>query len=151
LNIRDGRRNNPGTFKAEDTPFSLAPLRVLMKDGQPWFVAKDVCEALALIHPSSTIKTAGLRPDEFSRFNFGKGRPPLIVSESGFYKLVMKSRKPDARKFQDWVCGVVLPSLRKHGVAVTVPVAQAMASGGGCTEHPERHFQHPFDHEQQGN
>ena len=43
------------------------------------------------------------------------GRSPLLVNESGFYKLVLKSRKPEARKFQDWVTGVVLPAIRKDG------------------------------------
>lgn len=56
-------------------------------------------------------------------------RGALFISESGFYKLVLKSRKPEARKFQDWVTGEVLPSLRKHGIAMTAPVSQAVASG----------------------
>lgn len=45
------------------------------------------------------------------------GRAPWLVNESGFYKLVLKSRKPEARKFQDWVTGVVLPAIRKDGAA----------------------------------
>lgn len=44
-----------------------------------------------------------------------RGRAPWLVNESGFYKLVLKSRKPEARKFQDWVTGVVLPAIRKDG------------------------------------
>lgn len=93
-------------------------LRTLLRDGEPWFIAKDVCDAL-------DVRTNNLRAilndNELATAKdcavviCQPGRSPLLVNESGFYKLVLKSRKPEARKFQDWVTGTVLPSLRKDG------------------------------------
>ena len=95
------------------TPFATA-LRVLNREGQPWFIAKDVCDALDT--DTKDVRT-NLDSAEVSTFKVPgqPGRPALIVSESGFYKLVLKSRKPEARRFQDWVTGVVLPAIRKDG------------------------------------
>lgn len=109
-----------------NTPFSTT-LRVLNREGQPWFIAKDVCEALDLKGFASyhtrrldrseiflVEKSGSLEPSLLGAFT---GRTPSItlVSESGFYKLIMRSDKQEARKFQDWVTGVVLPAIRKDG------------------------------------
>ena len=61
--------------------------------------------------------TAILEADEFKPLlNSGlRGRPPTIVSESGLYALVLKSRKPEAKAFRKWVTSEVLPSIRRHG------------------------------------
>lgn len=87
-----------------------------MKDGEPWFVAKDVCDALTL--ENSRKATASLDDDE-------KGVSPIvtpsgtqqmtIVSESGLYNLIFQSRKAEAKAFRKWVTSEVLPSLRKTG------------------------------------
>lgn len=91
-------------------------IRVQMKDGEPWFVAKDVCDALTL--ENSRKATASLDDDE-------KGVSPIvtpsgtqqmtIVSESGLYNLIFQSRKAEAKAFRKWVTSEVLPSLRKTG------------------------------------
>lgn len=85
--------------------------------GEPWFVAKDVCDALGIATNHLREDGRGLDEDEvLSLPNWeGKGSAPLIVSEPGFYKLVMRSRKPEARAFQRWVTHEVLPSIRKRG------------------------------------
>ena len=69
--------------------------------------------------------TAILEADEFKPLlNSGlRGRPPTIVSESGLYALVLKSRKPEAKAFRKWVTSEVLPSIRRHGVYMTKEVA----------------------------
>lgn len=91
------------------------------QDNAPWFIAKDICDVLGTeTRDISKI----LDDDEFSNVDSihiaqNGGRAPLIVSESGFYKLVMRSRKPVAKEFQRWVTRDVLPSIRKHGAYMT--------------------------------
>lgn len=103
-----------------NTPFSTT-LRVLNREGQPWFIAKDVCDALGLntaggvqkwIHHLTPGESVLGKQRDYSGL---PNRGAWLVSESGFYKLVLKSRKPEAVKFQDWVTGVVLPAIRKDG------------------------------------
>lgn len=96
-------------------------IRVADNNGEPWFVAKDVCDALGIA--TNHVKD-GLDSDEVRNLPITEigpkkgGKAPLIVSEPGFYKLVMKSRKPEAKAFQRWVTHEVLPSIRKQGAYV---------------------------------
>ena len=88
-----------------------------MQGGEPWFVAKDVCDALGI--RTDTIHTI-LDDDEVDETNpntigVAGGRNPLIVSEAGLYSLVLKSRKPEAQAFRRWVTHDVLPSIRRTG------------------------------------
>lgn len=113
-----------------DTPYEIVPfsnaefgeLRVLAIDDEPWFVAKDVCDALGIA--TNHVKD-GLDSDEVCNLPITEigpkqgGKAPLIVSEPGFYKLVLKSRKPGAKAFQRWVTHEVLPSIRKQGGYMT--------------------------------
>ena len=102
--------------------FKGAPLRTLTdKAGEPWFVAKDVCDILGTdtrdLHKI-------LESDEITNVDSihiaqNGGKAPLIISEPGLYRLVMKSRKPEAKEFQRWVTHEVLPSIRKHGAYMT--------------------------------
>lgn len=94
--------------------FKGAPLRTLTdKAGEPWFVAKDVCDILGTdtrdLHKI-------LESDEITNVDSihiaqNGGKAPLIISEPGLYRLVMKSRKPEAKEFQRWVTHEVLPSI----------------------------------------
>lgn len=94
--------------------FKGAPLRTLTdKAGEPWFVAKDVCDILEISNPSDALKR--LDDDERSRFNLGRQGETNIVNEAGLYVLVLGSRKPEAHEFKRWVTHEVLPSIRKHG------------------------------------
>lgn len=96
-------------------------IRVADNNGEPWFVAKDVCDALGIA--TNHVKDS-LDSDEVCNLPITEigpkqgGKAPLIVSEPGFYKLVMKSRKPEAKAFQRWVTHEVLPSIRKQGAYV---------------------------------
>lgn len=85
-------------------------------DGEPMFVAKDVCAVLELKNPRSTL--ALLDEDEKGVHIVdtpGGEQQMTIVTEPGFYKLVMRSCKPEAKAFQRWVTHEVLPALRRDG------------------------------------
>jgi prophage antirepressor-like protein len=98
--------------------FRGANLRALTIDGNPWFVAADVCRILGIKEPHVAYRR--IARDELtyrSRATVGlpPGRPMATVNESGLYKLIMRSDKPQAREFQDWVTREVLPSIRRTG------------------------------------
>jgi prophage antirepressor-like protein len=96
-------------------------LRALTIDGNPWFVAADVCRCLGLYLAKGTGKhLAKLRPDEKrwvtpKQVRGLRGTGGAAVTESGLYKLILRSDKPEAREFQDWVTREVLPSIRRTG------------------------------------
>ena len=95
--------------------FKGALLRTLTDEaGEPWFVAKDVCDILAL--SNATVALQSLDDDELTKFNLGgQHGESNIISEPGLYCLVMRSRKPEAKEFQRWVTHEVLPQIRKTG------------------------------------
>ncbi|MBL3897902.1 phage antirepressor KilAC domain-containing protein [Bifidobacterium longum] len=102
--------------------FKGASLRTLTDEaGEPWFVAKDVCDILGL--ENSRKATAELDSDEKNTVTISDGiagNPnKTIISEPGLYRLVMKSRKSEAKEFQRWVTHEVLPSIRRHGAYMT--------------------------------
>ena len=98
--------------------FGFHDVRVITKDGEPWFVAEDVCKALKLSNPSMSLKS--LDDDERSKFNLGRKGEANIISESGMFTLVLRCR--DAvnfgsipHQFRKWVTAEVLTSIRKTG------------------------------------
>jgi prophage antirepressor-like protein len=97
--------------------FESHVLRVnLDADGQPWFVAADVCAALEL--PDTHKAIARLDDDEKGRNSIptpGGQQDMSVVNESGLYNLVLGSRKPEAKRFKRWITHEVLPSIRKTG------------------------------------
>lgn len=88
-------------------------VRVVMVDGEPWFVARDVCECLEIENP--TVAVQRLDEDERAKFNLGRQGETNIVSEAGLYSLIMTSRKPEAKRFKRWVTHEVLPAIRQTG------------------------------------
>ena len=97
-------------------------VRTIMRDGEPWFVAADVCRALEVNNSRDAVarldgdeKTAVVLTDTSSNGVIQK-RAMTLVSESGLYSLVLGSRKPEARLFKRWITHEVIPSIRKHGV-----------------------------------
>lgn len=102
------------TSEIQSYNFKGAALRTLTDgEGEPWFVAKDVCDILEISNPSDALKR--LDDDERSRFNLGRQGETNIVNEAGLYVLVLGSRKPEAHEFKRWVTHEVLPSIRRHG------------------------------------
>ncbi|MHC0508761.1 BRO-N domain-containing protein [Achromobacter aegrifaciens] len=93
-------------------------LRVVEIGGEPWFVAKDVCDALGL--SDVTMSLHRLDSDERAKLNLGQRGLGAVngVSESGLYSLVLRSRKPEAHAFRKWVTSVVLPAIRRDGAYI---------------------------------
>lgn len=98
--------------------FGIHEIRVVTKNGDPWFVADDVCKALQLSNPIMSLKS--LDDDERSKFNLGRQGEANVISESGMFTLILRCR--DAVKFgsiphqfRKWVTGEVLPAVRKTG------------------------------------
>lgn len=105
---------------SEITPFDFKgnQLRTLTdSQGEPWFVAKDVCDILEISNVTMALQK--LDDDERSKFNLGRQGETNIVNEAGLYVLVLGSRKPEAHEFKRWVTHEVLPSIRKHGAYAT--------------------------------
>ena len=107
-------------------------IRVVMLEGDPWFVAADVCRALGLVpnkangsfqdhlrklasNERRTLRGHLLNETIGGRGAFPPGGQFTLISESGLYKLIMRSDKPAARAFQDWVTRDVLPTIRRTG------------------------------------
>lgn len=91
-------------------------VRVVDVNGEPWFVARDVCECLELGNPRTSI--ALLDEDEKGVHTMdtpGGQQKMSIVSEAGLYSLILRSRKPEAKAFKRWITHEVLPSIRKTG------------------------------------
>lgn len=92
-------------------------IRAQVINGEPWFVAKDVCQALLLKNPRQAI--SALDEDEkgvISMDTLGGRQKMNAVTESGLYELISQSRKPEAKPFRKWVTKEVLPALRKTGI-----------------------------------
>ncbi len=93
-------------------------VRTLMKDGQPWFVGKDVAVILGYNEPHKAIARHVDEDDGMKHpviDSMGRTQNVTIVNESGFYSLVLASRMPNAKKFKRWVTSEVLPTIRRTG------------------------------------
>jgi prophage antirepressor-like protein len=111
--------------------FESKQVRVVKKDGQPWWVAKDACDILELTNPTEAVKALdddekfNLRNPEVASLLGLEASPTLypqglnIISESGLYALIIRSNKPEARKFRKWITSEVLPALRRTGEYAT--------------------------------
>lgn len=102
-------------------------IRTATIEGEPWFVAADICKALDLNDTGKA--TSRLDEDELTRIKIGSGgqvREVIAVSEPGVYALVLGSRKPSARAFRRWVTHDVIPSIRKHGTYMTTDTVERM-------------------------
>lgn len=93
---------------------NFGTIRTVVVDNEPWFVVADVCKILE--HSNPTVAINGLEDFEKAKLNLGlQGGETNIISESGFYTLVLRSRKPIAKPFRLWVTQEVLPQIRKTG------------------------------------
>jgi anti-repressor protein len=96
-------------------------VRTVQRDGEPWWVLKDVCSILDIANS----RDAALRLDEDEKDDvgitdaIGRLQSTTVISESGLYNVILLSRKPEAKKFKRWVTHEVLPTIRKHGAYVT--------------------------------
>lgn len=96
--------------------YNQSPVRVIDQGGQPWFVAADVCQVLGLSNVTEALRS--LDEDELASELLNtdtQGRTMRLISESGLYALIFKSRKAVAKAFRKWVTSEVLPTIRKTG------------------------------------
>ena len=100
-------------FKNKD----FGSIRATNINGDPWFIAADVCKALDINNPTVAINR--LDDDERSKLNLGRQGETNIVNEPGLYSLLLGSRKPEAKAFKRWITHDVIPSIRKHGAYAT--------------------------------
>lgn len=92
-------------------------IRTVIKDGEPWFVGKDVAEILGYTNPQKAVRE---HVDDDDRGvnemdTPGKVQSVVVINESGLYSLIISSKLPNAKKFKKWVTSEVLPSIRKNG------------------------------------
>lgn len=95
--------------------------RVIDQNGEPWFILAEVCKKLGIVNTGDA--ASGLDEDErmtigttdSQKGKRGGARQMTIINESGLYSLVLRSRKPEAKRFKKWITSEVLPSIRKTG------------------------------------
>jgi len=111
------KSNNINVFDFDENP-----VRVINKEGSPWFVGKDVCRALGLSNHNDALSALDddekgvASTDPLSKHKVGGGtQQAVIISEAGIYNLIFRSRKPEAKRFKRWVTHDVLPAIRKDG------------------------------------
>ena len=96
-----------------------------MIDNEPWFVGKDVAEALGYKNVRDSlarhIDSDDKRDGVVIHDSMGREQKPIIINESGLYSLILSSKLPSAKKFKHWVTSEVLPTLRKTGSYAKVP------------------------------
>lgn len=109
-------------------------IRTVILNGDPWFIAADVCKILSISNPTDALNK-GLKEFEKARLNLGlRGGDTNIISESGFYTLVLRSRKSVAEPFRIWVTSEVFPAIRKTGryIAPSKNKVETMLEDMGC-------------------
>lgn len=99
-------------------------VRALELNGAPWFVGKDVAEALGYGAGKSLANAVSKHVDEEDKgvtemMTPGGAQKVIIINESGLYSLVLSSKLPSAKKFKHWVTSEVLPTIRRHGAYMT--------------------------------
>lgn len=101
-------------------------VRTVIREGQPWFVAADVCRVLEL-DPTATRRLDEDEKDTLRLTQGTSGNPNVtIVNEPGLYVLVLGSRKPEAREFRRWITHEVIPAIRQHGAYLTDEATDAL-------------------------
>lgn len=118
--------NNLKTFEFKPVAYSV---RTVLNNGDVWFVAKDICEALGL----DDVSKACSRLDDDEKgtnkvLTLGGEQSMLTVNESGLYNLIFTSNKPEAKAFRKWVTSEVLPSIRKTGKYEASPQTARLSS-----------------------
>lgn len=99
---------------------AFGKIRTLTIDGEPWFVAADVCRALEIGNPSMAVERLDDDEKGISTIDTLGGKQRMtIINEPGLYSLVLSSRKPEAKAFRRWISHEVIPTIRKYGGYMT--------------------------------
>ena len=102
-------------------PLATSEIRTMTRNGAPWFAAADICRILGHTNPTEAVRN--LDDDEKTTLSISEGGPGpddgarslVYVDESGLWALMLRSRKPEARRLRKWLTRDVLPSLRRTG------------------------------------
>ncbi len=113
----------PGPNNSSVVPFDFHGnnVRAMTIGGEPWFVAADVCEVLGLTCPQRAYTRLPVQDKSYvprTHVGMKPGRPVVLISKPGLFKLTIRSNMPDAIQFQEWICNIVLPALDKDGMYV---------------------------------
>ena len=118
--------------------FKNNELRTELKNGEPWFCLADCCKALEIKSPKDAVKQLKQKGAALTRTLTNGGIQKLIfINEPNLYRLVFRSRKPQAQAFADWVYSEVLPQIRKTGAYGTPAVTdnkKALKTIGGIVK-----------------
>jgi prophage antirepressor-like protein len=114
-------KNNIVAFKYEEQQ-----VRTIEKNGEPWFVGKDVADILGYSDTAQAVRKHIDNEDKgvVEMTTPGGKQPVTIINESGLYSLILSSKLPTAKKFKHWVTSEVLPSIRKTGEYKITPAQQ---------------------------
>lgn len=100
--------------------YGMNEVRTIVKDGAPWFVAKDVADVLEIQNIRQVLgKLDEDEKDVCNVYTLGGEQNATVISEAGLYSIVLTSRKPEAKAFKRWITHEVIPSIRKHGAYMT--------------------------------
>ena len=115
--------------------YNSVEVRTIQKDGEPWFVLRDVCNVLGLGTPARVAER--LDTDEVSQTHItdsmGRQQEMTIINESGLYNVILRSDKPEAKPFRKWVTSEVLPTIRRHGLYATPDTVEKMLADPDTT------------------
>lgn len=95
---------------------NLGSVRTVLIEGEPWFRLKDACSILKINNitdAKNRLNPKGL--DNIELLTNGGKQKVIYINESNLYKLIFNSRKPETKKFEDWITSEVIPSIRKKG------------------------------------
>lgn len=109
--------------------YNSKPVRTVVKDGEPWFIAKDVCDTLEISNSRDAISRLDDDEKDVAIADTPGGMQSMtVISESGVYALIFTSRKPEAENFKRWIRKEVIPSIRKHGAYMTPETIEKVLS-----------------------
>ena len=118
-------------------------VRTVERDGEPWFVLKDVCDVLNLTTPARVAER--LDKDEVSQTHLtdslGRQQATTVINESGLYSVILRSDKPEAKPFRKWVTSEAIPAIRRHGSysqKPLTPAEQLLAQANVLVEQEQR-------------
>lgn len=101
-------------------------VRTVTVNDEPWFVGKDVAQALGYQNPQKALRDHVDDDEKTVNDSFTvNGTPAILINESGLYSLILSSKLPGAKEFKRWVTSEVLPSIRKHGAYMTPETLEA--------------------------
>lgn len=98
--------------------FENSSVRIIVENGEPLFCGSDVCKALGYVNTADSLSKHCSQDGIAKRYtidSLGRQQETNFINEKNLYRLIMRSKLPSAEKFQDWVCGEVIPTIRKTG------------------------------------